>query len=631
MASQYTATSTSRLPVVGGVVLVATLLLVGMVSPASSIGARAPQTAEQPRAASDLPASALGDTGVLRRFPTEEVFVDQIYRDFLSRGPDSSGLAFWSGRLRSGSSPEVLVEDLLNSSEFAGTTAPIVRLYRAIFGRLPDLEGLRFWVGRRASGVSLETIASQFLLGAEFDALAGADSTTEVVGAVYGRTLGRIPDPEGLAFWIGEVDSGRLSLAQFIVLVSESPEHLSLRHGEVVTTLVFLGLLQRLPEPAGLDFWEEQVRGGLPIRLFAGAVMSLPEYQSRFPLLPQIQTEVVASDLRIPWDIESLPDGSLVVTERPGGLVRIQPDGSAIQVNLDLSDLYVSGETGMMGLAIDPDFTDNRRIYTCQGHQEPREIQVIAWTFDSTLTQVSRVQDPLVGGLPLQTGRHGGCQLEFGSDGFLFIGTGDSASGSEPQDLTSLGGKVLRVDPLTGLAPPSNPFAGSTDPNTRLVYSYGHRNVQGLGLRPSSGDMWSVEHGPDRDDEVNRLVPGGNAGWDPVPGYNERVPMTNLGLANAYPAAFSTGAPALALSGGDWVNDRAWGPLNGALGVAALKNQTLRFLFFNGEGLYLGQRLILDGEFGRLRAVHQSPDGSVYVSTSTGNDRVVRLTPIDAP
>ena len=559
------------------------------------------------------------------RFPTEEAFIDQIYRDFLSRGPDPAGLTYWADQIRSGSPPEQVVEDLLLSPEFQGTTAPIVRLYQSIFGRLPDLGGLRFWVNKRSSGESLETIAEQFLIGAEFEELAAAESTEQIVAAVYGRTLGRTPDAEGLAFWTDEVESGRLSLAAFVVAVSESVEHRQLRSGEVETTLVYLGLLQRLPEPAGLTYWSAQLRSGFRIRDLAGSVMSLPEYQNRFPVAPTIQTDVLATHLRIPWGLDSLPDGSLLISERPGGLVLITPDGSQTDVDLDLSDLFVNGETGMMGLAVDPEFASNRRIYSCQGHRDPREIQVIAWTLNLDLKSATRVNDPLVGGIPLGTGRHGGCQLEFGADGSLFIGTGDAAHGTNPQDLGSLGGKVLRVDPMTGDATLGNPFITSPNAHTQLVYSYGHRNVQGLGLRPQTDVVWSIEHGPNRDDEITRLQSGGNAGWNPVPGYNESVAMSDPGLSSSYPANYRTGSSTLALSGGAWIDNSSWGPLDGALGVAALKDQTLRLFFFNDEGLYLGQRLLVDREFGRLRAVHQAPDGDIYITTSTGDDRIVRL------
>lgn len=563
------------------------------------------------------------------RFPTEETFVDQTYRDLLGRSPDTGGLQFWADELRSGLAPEAFVEQILLSPEFGGTIAPVVRLYNSVFGRLPDDGGLRFWIGEFRGGDSLERLTQRFIASAEFDELANAATSAEVVAAVYGRSLGREPDPQGLAFWTDGIESGQFSLERFIVEVSESPEHQALTSSRVQAVLVYLGLQQRTPEPGGLAFWTDQLDNGLPLQTFLANVLALPEYRGRFAVAPTLQYEQVASGLTTPWDIESLPDGSLLITERPGRLQLVASGQPPQEIAMDASDFWVNGETGMMGLAIDPDFANNNRFYTCQGHSNPREIQVIAWILDTGNATASRAADPLVGGLPITTGRHGGCQLEFGADGFLFVGTGDAAIGSTPQNLQSLGGKVLRVDPLTGGPAPDNPFEAAADADQRRVWTYGHRNVQGLALHPRTDEMWSVEHGPSRDDEVNRLVqPGGNAGWNPVPGYNEAVPMTDVLLGgNVFSPAWATGSPTLALSGGDWTSGADWGAWDNALAVAALKNQTLRLLFFNDEGLYLGQRTIVDGEFGRLRAVHQSPDGSLYVSSSTGNDRIIRITP----
>ena len=185
---------------------------------------------------------------------------------------------------------------------------------------------------------------------------------------------------------------------------------------------------------------------------------------------------------------------------------------------------------------------------------------------------------------------------------------------------------MLRIVAATGDPAPNNPFIGSANATTRLIYTYGHRNIQGLAARPGTEQMWSVEHGPTVDDEVNLLPAGGNAGWNPVPGYNESVPMTDFSLPDAFAPAWSTGSSTLALSGGEWFDDPSWGAWNGGLAVAALKNQTLRLLFFSPEGVYLGQKTILDGEFGRLRAVQQAADGSIYVTTSRGDDQIVRLT-----
>ena len=338
---------------------------------------------------------------------------------------------------------------------------------------------------------------------------------------------------------------------------------------------------------------------------------------------PALAVEVFVSGLNIPWDIAFAPDGTMLFTQRGGVLSARLADGTVQTVSADLGDLFARGETGLMAIVVDPDFASNRRFYTCQGHSGP-EVQVIAWTIDSAYASATRVADPLVGGLPTASGgRHGGCRLRFGPQGYLWISTGDGARGTNPQDLTSLGGKVLRVDASTGAAAPGNPFG------TR-IYSYGHRNVQGLALRPGTSQMWSVEHGPSRDDEINLLTSGGNYGWNPVPGYNESVPMTDLTeFPDAIEARWSSGNPTLATSGGIFLEGEQWGSWEGRLAVATLRRSELRLVEFAADGALLSEVVVpeLDGTYGRLRTPMLGPDGALYVSTSNGSgrDRILRI------
>jgi len=293
--------------------------------------------------------------------------------------------------------------------------------------------------------------------------------------------------------------------------------------------------------------------------------------------------------------------------------------------------MWHSGETGLMGLAVDPNFTDNRRIYTCHGYESggTRDIRVVRWRVNGAWTTATQKVD-VVTGIEIVTGRHGGCRLRFADNGALHIGTGDSAVGTNPRDLTSLNGKTLRVNARTGAAWPGNPFLDSSNANTRLVYTYGHRNVQGLALR-ESGQMWSAEHGSYRDDEVNKLVAGGDYGWHPIPGYNESVPMTDRSLPGRQTVAkWSSGEPTIATSGMAWLNGPKWGSWNGQLAVAALAGSELRLMKFTPGGSLVSQQTLaeLDATFGRLRAVQMGPEQTLYVTTSNGSgDRVLKVTP----
>ena len=334
-------------------------------------------------------------------------------------------------------------------------------------------------------------------------------------------------------------------------------------------------------------------------------------------IAPELLVSTLVSGLTIPWDLDFTPDGTMLFTEKRGVLSSRGADGTIRRVNAEMGDLFAVGETGLMGIVVDPDFASNRRFYTCQGHVGP-EVQVIAWTMNAAYTAATRVADPLVGGIPATSGRHGGCRLRFGPEGYLWIGTGDAASGRTPQDLTSLGGKVLRVDPATGAGADTNPLAPSR------VFSYGHRNVQGLALRPGTGQMWGVEHGPRVDDEINLLVAGGNYGWDPVPGYNESVPMTDRAkFPGAVAAKWSSGSPTLAVSGGIFLEGRQWGVWEGRLAVATLRDSRLRLFEFTPEGDFVGQVIVseLDRSYGRLRTPMMGPDGALYVTTSNGSGR----------
>ncbi len=349
--------------------------------------------------------------------------------------------------------------------------------------------------------------------------------------------------------------------------------------------------------------------------------------------VPELAVEVLVADLNNPWDLAQAPDGTVIFDQRGGGLWAHRPDGTVTAVQADFEDLFATGETGLMGLVLDPEFADNRRFFTCQGYAPGADIRVISWQMSADYAEATRLVDPLVSGLPLTSGRHGGCRLRFDVDGALRVGTGDAATGGNAQDLNSLGGKTLRVDPDTGEPWPDNPFIGDANANP-LIYTYGHRNVQGLALRPDTGDIYTAEHGPDVDDEINLLTPGGNYGWNPVGSnrddYNESVPMTDPSIPSAVPALWSSGDPTLATSGSTFLDGEEWGAYDGLLLVGLLKGEGILVLQFEPDGgLISASRLPgFDGTYGRIRTVQLGNDGAFYVTTSNGGgDVLLRVTP----
>jgi len=350
---------------------------------------------------------------------------------------------------------------------------------------------------------------------------------------------------------------------------------------------------------------------------------------------PALHVETIARGLDHPWDLGFLPDGSMLVTERSGRLQLVRGSDTT-RVKADLSDVFAKGESGLMSLLVHPDFAASRQFSTCQSHMEngrPVDIRVKTWRLSDDDTTASPPKDPLVAGLPLNpTGRHSGCRLALGPAGELLITTGDTANPSVSQDLSSLGGKTLHADLATG-----KPLAGAPFPEHPYVWTYGHRNLQGIEVRPGTTQVFTAEHGPDVDDEVNVEIAGGNYGWDPSKGgtqqtYDESVPMTDTKrFPDAVRAVWSSGDPTEAISGAAFVSGPQWDNLDGAFVVAALKGMKLLAMTMNQAGAVT--RVIVPPELsdthGRLRSVHQGPDGALYVTTDNGSgaDEILKVKP----
>lgn len=339
---------------------------------------------------------------------------------------------------------------------------------------------------------------------------------------------------------------------------------------------------------------------------------------------PALEVETVLDGLDHPWDVAQAPDGTLLLDERGGGLTAVLPDGTAQPVEADFGDLFAQGETGLMGLVLDPAFADNRRFYTCQGAVDGGAdglpaIEVVGWTVTEDWTAATRFADPLVGEIPVNrdSGRHGGCRLRFDPAGSLLVGTGDNAVGTNPQDLDTLAGKLLRVDPATG---------------TPQVVGSGHRNVQGVAVRPGTGQVFTAEQGSRVDDEVNLAVDGGNYGWDPVGQgtYDESVPMTDTDIPGAIEAVWSSGDPTIAVCGITFLDGPQWGVYDGLLLLGVQKDTGVLALRLDEEGALVEQfRLPELEEYGRIRTPQLGTDGALYVTTDNGDgaDLLLRVRP----
>ena len=586
--------------------LVVGVALVGLVA--------VPTATPPPAAANPRPAN----------FATTGDLVEWAYVKVLGRSPDPDGLSFWRGSLDGGGDPVALLDGLLRSGEADAWIGQLLRAYRSAYGRGADIGGLRFWLGQRpaAGGASFRQVAySSFVRSPEFDAKYGGTNDEEFVRRIYTNALGRAPDAAGQAHWVTRLRS--TSRPQVVFEISESAEHRARRAAEVRVSGAYVLLLDRLPDP-GAAGSVEVVR----------AIWSSPELASRLATVPELTVTTVVGGLRVPWGLAFAPDGTMVLTQRPGVITVRMPDGAVRDLVADFSDLFVASEGGLLDLALDADFARNRRFYTCQNRSAPREVAVIAWTVDAAWRTATRVANPLLGGIPATSGRHSGCRIlpDRAAPGVLYVATGDAAVGPNPQDLSSLGGKLLRISATTGDGVAGNPFLSSPDPDTRRIVEWGHRNLQGLAAHPADGRLVTVEHGPDRDDEVNRVVVGGNFGWNPQPGaYNEGVPMTDFGeFPGAVGAVWSSGFPTVATSGVAWLDGCQWGAYDDHLAIATLNGRHLRILGVGGRLQDLGttRPAALDGRFGRLRTAVPGPDGALYVTTANGSgDQVLRVAP----
>lgn len=347
---------------------------------------------------------------------------------------------------------------------------------------------------------------------------------------------------------------------------------------------------------------------------------------------PESLTVTTAVDgLNRPWDIAFTPGGGMLFTEKVGRIkFRKAVPGYPVVTLAVPSDVVVMGEGGMMGIAVDPNFTSpgNRRIYACFQSNKggALDVRVVRFRINDAVTALTD-RTELVTGIPSVSGRHSGCRPRFGPDGRLWVGTGDAAVGANPQSRTSLGGKVLRVD-TSGKGVPGNLSA----PFDNRIYTYGHRNVQGIAFSPG-GKAYSIEHGTYRDDEVNRLFAGANYGWDPRPldggtGYDESRPMTDTTRhPNARPAVWTSGSTTIAPSGGTFLKGDQWKGWHGALAMAVLKDQHLRVIGFDSTGNEVEQEWVEITGRGRLRVAVQGPDGNMYIAQDADPGVIYKVVP----
>lgn len=321
---------------------------------------------------------------------------------------------------------------------------------------------------------------------------------------------------------------------------------------------------------------------------------------------PSLKVEDYITGLDKPWDVTWTPDGEMLFTENNTGDVWVADEGNAAPIHT-VSDLDSGGEGGLMGIAVSPNFGVDRYVFVCYTSTAP-DIRIVRYQAEEGLAGLAG-KTPIVTGGPYTTGRHSGCRIKFGPDGYLWGTFGDAASGATPQDEDSLGGKILRVD-MDGNPAPDNPSGD-------VWFAKGYRNPQGIDFRPSDGLPCIAQHGPARDDELECLPSECfdavcNSGWNPVPGYNESVPMTDLALyPDANEAFWSSGFPTLAPSGMSFLDGGQWGLWDNTIVVAFLKTKQLGY--FRPESSSVLPSVAFSPFANRLRTAEQGPDGCLYI------------------
>jgi glucose/arabinose dehydrogenase len=416
---------------------------------------------------------------------------------------------------------------------------------------------------------------------------------------------------------------------------------------------------------------QRRARFALPGVILAAAAMAIPAPAEAQPAGPNLTSTTVVSGRDATWDMAFLPDGTMFFTEKCRGLAVRLPNGT---INLLLgmkdsrgypetaADLFCSGQAGMSGVAVDPQFASNRFIYVYSASSltAPGTNRVLRLTVNADFTRVANRND-IVTDISYKAapsnhpfgdaGAHNGGRLRFGpADGFLYVTTGDTHSGPVPQSPTQLGGKVLRIDRDGRPAAGNNPPQGF-DPR---IFTYGHRNPQGICFRPGNNEVFTAENGPWHSDEVTRLAPGGNAGWDPRQNVNGRgecpdgycgyspnqmgamppaeraayMPMTDLrAYPNAMRPAWNNDGLSQGMSSCTFLSGPQWGAWNGRMVVGLMGigihgtpvGNRLDVLDIPADGLSATRTTVpLPIPAGRFRSVVQGPDGNLYIAVDQG-------------
>lgn len=329
-----------------------------------------------------------------------------------------------------------------------------------------------------------------------------------------------------------------------------------------------------------------------------------------------IETTVLADQLTLPWELLWGPDGKIWMSEKIGKISKVDTSTGETQLIYDIPDVKVAGEGGLLGVALHPDFQSTPQVFVVYDYDNGGVYteKVVRFTYlNKTLTSPVTLIDNI-----RANGNHNGSRLLFTPDKKLLITTGDAGVPTDAQDVAKLNGKILRINP-DGSIPPGNPDPASP------VWTLGHRNPQGLTY--VADKLFSSEHGPSNDDEINIIAEGRNYGWPNVQGFcDAEAEKSYCGEKNVKEPIYAW-TPTLAVCGIEYYDKKEISQWNNSLLMCTLKDQTFYQLKLSEDHNSIDSvKKIFTGVYGRLRDVCISPDGKVFVATSNGsNDKIIKL------
>ncbi|MEM0912634.1 MAG: PQQ-dependent sugar dehydrogenase [Pseudomonadota bacterium] len=333
--------------------------------------------------------------------------------------------------------------------------------------------------------------------------------------------------------------------------------------------------------------------------------------------------EEVADGLNHPWGLAFLPSGDALITERNGTLRLLTSDGLVDQPVEGLPDFIATGQAGMMGISIDPDFSENSKVYVCLNvaGEGGWSSEVHVGEFDGS--RLNNVEPVFVALPKYETRHHFGCRITFDRANDMFISLGDRGNyKEESQNTDNHTGTVVRLN-HDGSIPDDNPFAEGGAPE---VYTYGHRNIQGMAVHPETGEMWTHEHGPRGGDEVNILTKGDNYGWPTITygiNYNGTI-ITDKKAMDGMRQPVKYWDPSYAPSGMMFYSGDMFEDWQGDLFIGSLKFRYLKHLTIEDDQITSETNLFEDKGF-RVRDVVQGPEGAIYLVVDSNDGKIIRV------